>query len=186
MRRRARRLRAGRRCSGAYEGCGVDQALIFDGRAERGLTVAGAANVDGGLLLVGHAPHEVKVAGTLHGERPAGDMLERVEIVENLGVDGRQLHVARRVCVLRLDEGASLCALCVFKPAVAVSDPSAEVVVGDGSSFNGGRIWKDDAIAAVNGLAERDETEKECGDKPATSRIEHLHWEQNTRLGSGR
>ena len=97
------------------------------------------AHVDGELLFAGEALHEVVVAGALDGDRPAGDVFERVEIVDDLVANAGLLQIARGVGVLFVDEGAGLCALGVFEPAVVVGDFGAEVVVDDRIGFGDGR-----------------------------------------------
>ena len=81
------------RRSSLGEGSGA--GLAFGGSA-----CPAAAHVDGGLLFAGEALHEVVVAGALDGDRPAGSVLERVEIVDSLVADGVLLQIARGVGVL--------------------------------------------------------------------------------------
>ena len=117
------------------------------------------AHVDGGLLLAGKALHEVVVAGALDGDRPAGGMLERIEIVQGLVADAVLFQIAGGVGVFRVDEGAGLGALGVFKPAIVVGDLRAEIVVDDRIRFGGGRRGERNAIAAMDGLGKRVSTE---------------------------
>ena len=167
----------------AAEGGGIDEALIFRSRRRtfrRGACPA-VAHVDRSLLFASEALHEVVVAGTLNGDRPARGMLKRVEIVDGLVTDGVLLQIARGVGVLLVDEGAGFRAFGIFEPAIIISDFCAEVVVDYGIRFRQRGRGECDAVTAVDGLSQKLGTKQNDEDKTSDAPHQEPPARQDTR-----
>src|SRR5208337_969442 len=119
------------------------------------VTLPAVAHIDRELLLAGQPSQEKVAVGAFDGRAGLGDFLQSVKIAHHLRPDARLLQILRRVGVLRVDKGARLRTLRVFKPSIAVGDYCPEVIVHHRDGRNGGRRRQGDALPPMNCLSGR-------------------------------